>query len=476
MFTDDYNRGLHYNAIYADEGGNPPGGGHAAWQTIAPELPCYPSCTISEWYVYIENSYTALRSSMQVAYPGSKVGANIAGLDGNLGNKGDFVEMEDAGVPWQTGDFLISSANNSQCGGGEVCKCMADFASGGSCTTTGAKGWFQMIDDEPLDLPVTYQSQPTTYHLWDMSNRVPILDLATYYAGSNSNTAFGVETQGGFRYSQTDEVYEWSPTTTTLSSPLAYDCTHPTGAHTISVSSNVFSPVGGVWGNEYVLRVGYGDVLYVDPGSGTTLNFNLGAGYPAVVVGNGPTPCSSGSYPIGTTVQFAVIKHQATDPKPAYTNVWYWGIFIPAATVDLGGPDSSGHNGGALDSQYILGTAGESGWNASGDPYNPSGGGSIPAPCPTTGSQCPEWWRRDFVNAIVLIHSMHSTSWAHELDVYGPSYMGTARAWPLGALESRCAPSCHYYPLNADGTTGSAIGTIMLRGAEAAILMKNPIP
>ena len=42
---------------------------------------------------------------MQVAYPGSKVGANIAGLDGNLGNKGDFVEMEDAGVPWQTGDF-----------------------------------------------------------------------------------------------------------------------------------------------------------------------------------------------------------------------------------------------------------------------------------------------------------------------------------------------------------------------------------
>ena len=55
---------------------------------------------------------------------------------------------------------LISSANNSQCGGGEVCKCMADFASGGSCTTTGAKGWFQMIDDEPLDLPCNI-SEPT---------------------------------------------------------------------------------------------------------------------------------------------------------------------------------------------------------------------------------------------------------------------------------------------------------------------------
>jgi hypothetical protein len=108
--------------------------------------------------------------------------------------------------------------------------------------------------------------------------------------------------------------------------------------------------------------------------------------------------------------------------------------------VNVGIPDVNGHNGGARDENYMTGAA------ASGNP----------SACSSTF--CSPVWRRDYTNAIMLTRPLSYNSPGSEVSTYSVTI-------PLSGT---------YYPLNADGTSGSAITSIQLRGGESAILLKAP--
>ena len=115
--------------------------------------------------------------------------------------------------------------------------------------------------------------------------------------------------------------------------------------------------------------------------------------------------------------------HQATRGVPTLANVQRWTTFFPAMGVDIGLPDPTGNNGGARNRA----------WNG--------------------------MWRRDYTGAIVL---------------HNPAYWDTtASAYNTPGTSNSLGGT--YYPLMADGTTGSGITSIALRTGEGAILMKSPL-
>jgi hypothetical protein len=115
--------------------------------------------------------------------------------------------------------------------------------------------------------------------------------------------------------------------------------------------------------------------------------------------------------------------------------------------VDIGVPDPNGYRGGVR----AIDEPGNAPWL-----YGIAISGHTPLSVCSPGS-CPNVWRRDFTNGIVLMRpfrgSLHLEA---ELDT--PS-----QPIALGGT---------YYPLLADGTKGPAVTSVTLRAGEAAILMK----
>jgi hypothetical protein len=116
--------------------------------------------------------------------------------------------------------------------------------------------------------------------------------------------------------------------------------------------------------------------------------------------------------------------------------------------VDIGAPDPNGYRGGVR----AIDEPGNAPWL-----YGIAISGHEPLSGCSSGS-CPNVWRRDFTNGIVLMRpfrgSLHLEA---ELDT--PS-----QPIPLGG---------RYNPLKADGTVGPAVTSVSLRAGEAAILMKS---
>jgi hypothetical protein len=151
-------------------------------------------------------------------------------------------------------------------------------------------------------------------------------------------------------------------------------------------------------------------------------------------------------YSAGTAAYCVQSQHLAAITTPSVANVWGWTRWFPAMGVDIGAPDPNGYRGGvrAIDetgnTPWLLGSAIS---------------GHIPLSACAAGG-CPNVWRRDFTNGIVLMRpfrgSLHLEA---ELDT--PS-----QAIALGGA---------YYPLSADGTLGPLVTSVSLRAGEAAILM-----
>jgi len=167
-------------------------------------------------------------------------------------------------------------------------------------------------------------------------------------------------------------------------------------------------------------------------------------------------------YATGTPVYWVQVGHQAVDRLPPVSRIFKWSEWYPAIGVDVGVPDTAGYNGGAVDLHWKAGSS------ITSDP-------SICANVQLQGF-CGDIARRDFTKAIVLLrpgaggdpNPSHTNSW---LDGVTPSK-------PVCVNPSDTYPVCtgqDYYPLYADGTTGAATKSIVLRGLEAAILMKAPV-
>lgn len=152
------------------------------------------------------------------------------------------------------------------------------------------------------------------------------------------------------------------------------------------------------------------------------------------------------SYPRGTPAYCVQLQHLSNMASPRSENVFAWTRWFPAMGVDIGVPDVTGMNGG---NRMV-----ETPWKRGGAPDFISG---QPRPACADGTKCPDVWRRDFTNAIVLFRPWRTGSLESELDT--PS-----QPIELGAT---------YYPLKADGTAGPGVASVTLRAGEGAILMKS---
>ena len=140
-------------------------------------------------------------------------------------------------------------------------------------------------------------------------------------------------------------------------------------------------------------------------------------------------------------------QHLSVIGDPSASSVYAWTRWFPAMGVDIGIPNTAGMNGGA---RMV-----ETPWKTGGSPDYISG--LSHATCDASG--CSDLWRRDFTKAIVLFRPWKSGSQIEtELDTL-------SRTITLGGT---------YYPLSADGTVGTPITSVTLRGGEGAILMSSP--
>jgi hypothetical protein len=119
------------------------------------------------------------------------------------------------------------------------------------------------------------------------------------------------------------------------------------------------------------------------------------------------------------------VRHQSVDPIPHVDQVKRWATYFPAMGVELGTPGA----------RNLL-------WKS----HTEIGG-------------MRDVMRRDFANAVVL---HRGATWDTSDGEYN-SY-----SLPMG-LDGT------YYPLNADGSTGAGITSIVLRTGEGAILLKSPL-
>ena len=405
---------LKHNGALFDDGGSQP-------QITNPALPIEQLSDLRSgtWASNIMAMFQFLRGQMRSANGSDfKVGANIS--DDNVALQLDFSVEELTGSYPRIGNMptaemdLFLTPNNP----------------------VGAVRSFSLWDNRHFGI-----TEASYFSLADGGNRTPMALLAVYEITGNPHTALQYNTFG-WTYMDTDEYYYWAPVTATLAAPVAADPSNAAKPLVLDDDSQISLPGGPIWRNAsianssdqaaniygYAFRIG-NDVI--QPFKDSTNRWHTF------------TPILS-NYPAGTAVQFARMGHQATDPVPSAKNVFYWANHFPAMDVDLGPPDPNGWNHGARDLAYIA---------------QPRSSGN-PAKC-VGPYDCPEFWRRDFTNAIVIAHVFHDGNKPTELDVYGP-----ATPISLGAT---------YFPLLADGSTGGAITQLQLRAGEAAILMKSPI-
>jgi hypothetical protein len=386
------------------------------WSPNLTDLPCSPNCSATDWSTYIESQFKALTAMMRtipdadlrkkftVAINGGGAGINLNGVvDLNLF---ELATNSWSYPPTKYQDPYLPANNPS-----------------------GTIGAMTIWDNQHFGLRIG-----TTTHIWDNGNRTPILALALYYLGANTNTTFEYNTHS-WSYYDTDEFYYWSPSTSTLSAALASDSS--AAQKTLHITDgSLFTPPGGpIFKTQYVIRIGGADVVEATKINNTTFVTT--------------TPIAL-SYPADTVVRFAVVGHQAWQQPPSSSDIWYYANFIPASEVDLGVPNTRGWNSGNRDLAYIAGNTAS----------------REPALC-TYGGACTAVMRRDFTNGVVLVRPFEYNTRASELDVYSR---------PINLEDPAHKLAGPYYRLKADGTTGPAINSLELRGGEAAILLKHPIP
>ena len=278
----------------------------------------------------------------------------------------------------------------------------------------------------------------TQWHYVDRANRTPIECLAMHYLGWNPDTLFAYNTTG-YYYGTTDEVDVYAPPTTVTSSVEADSSEMPKRVR-LANASGCNATVE--WsGGKYGVRLGSPD--FGDTVSGTLIG--------NVLVTTDPI---HSTHPAGSSAYCIQVRHLSTIPEPQVSNVYKWVNWFPARAMDLGLPDPNGYRRGAR----AVTEPGNTPWKTGGAPDYISG--QTRSACDAKPGGCPDVWRRDFTNAVVLLRAWNYTMIEAELDT--PS-----RPISLGGT---------YYPLKADGTTAPAVTSLSLRGNEAAILMKSPIP
>jgi len=255
------------------------------------------------------------------------------------------------------------------------------------------------------------------YSVRDQGNRGPITALSKHLIGMNDNTTFAYFTNGGAYYAERDDFYYTAATGTTLSSGLTADTS--TASKTISgVDFSAFNVT-------YCIVIGSGDTREVIRPPTVTKSSNT-------ITTNKPIYFNHSA---GEPVQYCQKGNFTTDTVPSQDRMVRWANYFPAMSVDFG-------TAGTRNLQWAKGT--DYGWPnlvAYGDANNTN------------------VWSRDFSNALVL-HRPSGGIFTIE------DYRTPSVPLALGGT---------YYPLNADGTTGTAITSIQLRRAEGAILMKAPI-
>jgi hypothetical protein len=249
----------------------------------------------------------------------------------------------------------------------------------------------------------------TQEFFFDRGNRGPIACLAKHYIGMNNNTIFGYYSHGAFRYDVSDEVYYYLKET-----KLIKELDVSNKGDSVLIQGEDFSELKSYPYFGMRIRIG-DDIFRVKKIDNQTLQTSDLVRF---------------NHDVGEKIKIIGVSHQSVDKTLAWDKVYKWSWFFPAMAVDIGQPDSSGHNAGKYDLFWKKGEM--------------IGGG-------------PEIWRRDYTKAIVLLRTAgYSTS-----SKYFNNYSNTI---PLHGL---------YYPLYADGTLGQGISEISLRAGEGAILMKK---
>ncbi len=406
--------GFKYSGALFDDGGTQP-------QITSPAVPIESLADLKSgsWIGNILSQFQFMRTQMHTSQgSGFRVGANVS--DMKLALQVDFSVNELSGSYPRIGNMPLAEA---------------DLFLPGNNPLSSVRS-LALWDNQHFGF-----TEGGVFATVDQGSRTPIALLASYQIEANPNTAMQYNTFS-WTYLDTDEYYYWAPRTTTLAEPLAADQSNGSKALFLDDDAAITVPGGPIWTNTtvatsaaqagniygYAFKIG-NDVI--QPFKDSTNHWHT---YTPIL----------GNYPAGTVVQWAEMGHQATDPVPSASNIFYWANHFPAMDVDLGAPDPNGWNKGQRDTAYLVNKA------ASG---NPSG---CVAPY-----DCPEFWRRDFTNAIVISHVFHDGNKPSELTTYGPVV-----PIPLQGT---------YYPLRADGTTDPGITQLQLRAGEAAILMKTSV-
>jgi Malectin domain len=398
------------NAIIFDDGGTAP----------APVVPASSIETYTDlgtaagtWVGDAAEAYSAVAADLHTTL-GSQYRVGVNTDYQLISLAGDWSLDEQAALTWRQGDAPVVF---NSVGSGDTTGVTYDsfLAANNKSDTAGLMATWSNIN----------QGWTAYDGVWvplDQGTRGPISALASYYITANPNTYF-LYNSFGWSYHEVDEVYEWSTPTQTTAAITSNTSAASKTILATNVSSFAVAPAYG----SIPVQIGgaQGDVVTAQLVNGTTLT---------------TTDPIHQSYPVGTTLSYAVVHHQSTDPIPAVANVWKWGPWFPAIAVNVGTPDPNGYNGGARNLSWMTGAA------SSGNP----------SACASTA--CSEVWRRDYTNAIILSRVGHWNTPSSEFNT--PSVI-----IPLGGT---------YYPLKADGTTASGVTSIQLRGAESAILMKSP--
>jgi hypothetical protein len=243
---------------------------------------------------------------------------------------------------------------------------------------------------------------------WDRSNRGPLAALATHYIASNDHTYLHYFTWGAWAYYDTDEIYTWNASTTTLTQAITADSSED--VKDIHVADASAFPDSGV----RTLKIGSNVIL---PSHSTTVpGFSKSSNTLLTTTKPIWYDVDNGAEVRFLSQTYDRMSNYEGSGYPEHTTVWKWANYFPAMYIDVGQPDAGGWNSG----------------------------------------QRGEWqtgvWRRDFENAIVLYRKISSRTKENLED---------ATVYSLGA---------NYKTLYADGTQGDNISEVSLRQAEGAVL------
>lgn len=345
---------------------------------------------------------------------------------------------------WAANHFVANPAD-SQIVAGSPARSWAKFVASEIDKTVAASGYTGvMCDDGERDVKsdgipaVATDFADKSGNSWATESTNKYRDIVSYVHALNPSIQVGINAQG----KDIAKAGDWN---LAEYHTFNWKTSSPTGI-TASSAATVLSYDDYLSSNNPTGRVGvmiYQDTADVVPGK--TAAWDRGNRGPLVALSkhyiamNDFTVFSyytQGGYIYSDTDQLylkdGTVLHHASDPIPNFDLVRRWGTYFPAMGVDIGIPDPNGYNAGVRNLS----------WKSKAE---------------IGGIQ--DVWRRDFTKAIVL---HRPASW----NTTDSEYTTYSSAMALGGT---------YYPLNADGTTGSAVTEIALRAGEGAILMKAPL-